>query len=450
MVRRDLLLTRRAAATLRDTGDLEVRHAIRARIAVPVCAHEVLHGVGAAGDLHADRTRRAVRKGVCLGGRPRVVDRQAVDGAGLEAGVRDRALHDRPRWDATDQVATKAAVVGRVRRRNLREATLGERRPARRAGAAPLRLHHDDAIGGCRSVEGGGRWSLDDVHALDRLRIERAQSVRRDPGRVPRLPATVEPNAVDDDERLIGERERRVATNANLGRRADDPLPLDDLHAGGAGLEHILNALDRRHLGERIRVHRRHHIAQRASRRVASRCGHDVLESRCRTTERRVGRGLTVCRYRHRHPRRLVADARYPQHDGARRHAAEHVVAVGVGDGADVQCPNHDDLRRRHGLAAFAIGDPSAHHGHETAFGRRDMNAGHRRRRGAGCDVRENEYGQHPQLPNGDSSTTHCCILVAGIVVTMRPDLCRVPSHGLLVFGAWRLLALDDDHRGRS
>ena len=138
---------------------------------------------------------------------------------------------------AVHDVPAERPIVGRIAAGHLRHTVLYERGPLRAARAAALGLDDDDAVRRRRSIERGRGRPADHVDRFDIFGIQRRETIDADSGDVPRLGFVAEPNAVNDDEWLVVQGQRADAADANVWRRADDTLRLNDLHAGRARLE---------------------------------------------------------------------------------------------------------------------------------------------------------------------------------------------------------------------
>src|SRR5581483_9918551 len=120
---------------------------------------------------------------------------------------------------------------------------------------ALLRDDLNDAGGGVGAVQRRGRGTFDDLDALDVFRrdiVERRDALAAEGFQGLTLHADVLPlaafhaDAIDEDDRRIGQRDRRRAADRDAGRRAGRPRSLLHVDAGDATAQHFGERLHRR------------------------------------------------------------------------------------------------------------------------------------------------------------------------------------------------------------
>src|SRR5690606_8103127 len=135
--------------------------------------------------------------------------------------------------------------AGRAELLDPSRALLHLRRPHGGALGAALREDLDHAGRRFRPVQGGRRGSLDDLDAVDVVRVDVVERAHRDEraaasGEIRsvdgRERAVHHAHAVDVDDRLVGHGHRRVAAKADLLALADLAAAAGDLHARSRAL----------------------------------------------------------------------------------------------------------------------------------------------------------------------------------------------------------------------
>ena len=175
-------------------------------LAEEATAGEVGDGVAAAGDGAAKRCRDA--------GLGQVIPKDV-----------GRERHERRDGGAVENaerigLGLRAREAG-VRRHAIGEGDrilLGRERPARHALRADFGKDLDHAVGRFGAVEGRGCRPLEHFNAFDRVGVDVIQSGRGATTAAVALiaGAVVHTDAIDEDDRLVGLRQRRVAANADL------------------------------------------------------------------------------------------------------------------------------------------------------------------------------------------------------------------------------------------
>src|SRR5690606_8574759 len=144
---------------------------------------------------------------------------EAVTHAGARRDLAEEALHRVRRRGGRAGGGTGApgAVGGGIAVLVGDRRLLGVVRPLRPAGDAALGGDDDDAVRRVGAVQRGGRRPADDLHRRDLLRVQVADAAgggaadahRRGSG------GALDPDAVDDVDRVVGEGERAVAADAD-------------------------------------------------------------------------------------------------------------------------------------------------------------------------------------------------------------------------------------------
>jgi hypothetical protein len=149
------------------------------------------------------------------------------------------------------------------------------------------------------TVQRGGRGTLDDLDALDVVRVDVGEPVRRVAAQVDELPRrVVDDHAVDDVERLGAAADGGEAADADAGAAARRAGVLLHQRAGHlAGQRHV--QLRRDGVGELLALHRGERRAQLRALGLDARAGgHDLRQlqhvAREREVLRRAARGLGI------------------------------------------------------------------------------------------------------------------------------------------------------------
>lgn len=149
-------------------------------------------------------------------------------------------------------------------------------------GAPALGDDLDDARRRVGAVQRGGGRALHDLDRLDVVGVDVVQAVGGLVGARSQRSADAleEPHAVDEDDRLVGERERRRAAHPDLPRRARRARPRGDRHARHPRLEDLVDGRDGR-VGLDVRDADRGDLGRLgAALLVAQRARHDDLGQR--------------------------------------------------------------------------------------------------------------------------------------------------------------------------
>jgi hypothetical protein len=253
---------------------------------------------------------------------PRCRRRRALREAKCSTLVRARLVHDLDVFTRIQQVELLVDL--------LRAAVRAHAEAHAIADAAALRGDQNDAVRPARAVDRGRRGVLEDVDALDFIRIDARD--RRLPlsARRQLLEAALNHrDAVDDVERLIAGVERARSAHAHRDRAAGLTGVLHHLYAGDLALEGVVDA-DDGNVSDRHRVDRRDRARDVRSARCTVADRHDLGE---RDGDRRHGevdagrragghRGLSLL------PRKT--DALHRHGDGTGRNAGDRVVSLFV------------------------------------------------------------------------------------------------------------------------
>src|SRR6185437_7187591 len=163
------------------------------------------------------------------------------------AGLRAQLLGCRDVVATEERVARcldiDAAQVGRPFGHVVHRAAFDVHLPARRSARALLGRDVNDAVSRRRAVERRRGRSFDHFDVRDVFRIEVVEARRGLPADADHAAAAfqvvVHANAIDDDERIIAQREAAGAADANPGVAADRAAALGDRDTGYARLQHF-------------------------------------------------------------------------------------------------------------------------------------------------------------------------------------------------------------------
>ena len=230
-----------------------------------------------------------------------------------------------------------------------------------RPGGAPLGEDLDDARGGLRAVQRGGRGALDDLDALDVGRVDVVERAHGDVA-APSAPAirrvrvrqrfAAHAHPVDVDERVAGETYTALAPQADDLRLADGAAPVD-LQAGRLRLQEVGD--QHRPVGNLGHVDLGDGVADLAPAGRAGRAGHDDLVQ----AERLFGHGEVLYHGfaggdRDLRGHRPQTDALGANLVAARRHVKQHVASVLPGQGSDAAV-GQEDLDLAEGRAGTLV-----------------------------------------------------------------------------------------------
>ena len=254
--------------------------------------------------------------------------------AGIE--LRDRALarHLLPGQtlpEGAGRILALRVVLPRISRHVLAVAILLEHVPLRSPGLRALRRYADDAISGLRPVQGGRRWPLHDLDALDFVGIDVVEK-RRMPAAdvhraVERRRARFDFDPVHVDEGVVRERRAAQSANSHARARADRAVLLDEGDAGHATVQQILHVRDRRRIDDPGGVHLGDGVSELAGALLTGRRRHELFQHEGHVIDEEI-RGRHIARYdREGSHRGAVADAAGTQLVRARGHSADHIDA---------------------------------------------------------------------------------------------------------------------------
>ena len=203
----------------------------------------------------------------------------------------------------------------------------------RRALAALHGGDDDHAVGTARTVDGGCRGVLQDVHRLDVGGV--------DVGELPH-----EGDAVEHDERVVGGRERALTADADLHLGTRLRAGLRHEHTGHAALQ-CLGSVGGSHLIELLAADVGHRTGDGLAALRAIANHHHLIEAAALVLELHVDGRLRA------HTDFLSHIANVAHHEGGSRLHRERVAAVHVGHGAVAGALLHDGGadERPHGVA---------------------------------------------------------------------------------------------------
>jgi hypothetical protein len=188
---------------------------------------------------------------------------------------------------------SRLGEIRRIGSHILDLAALDEGVPSGRPGASTLGRDLDDTIRGGRTVLRGCRGALENLHGLDVFRIYVVETRRyltpyADRGRTANVvlaDTVVELDAVDDDQRLVAERNGIGAADSNARGSAHGTAGLADIHPGNFSGEQLAHRLSTGDLVGSWLESRDGRSDFAFPLPLAGRCGDDLLEAHRRRDE---------------------------------------------------------------------------------------------------------------------------------------------------------------------
>jgi len=172
---------------------------------------------------------------------------------------------------------------------------------------------------------------------------------------------TVDADAVDHHNRLVGERQRTGSADTNPVAGAGRPAGVDYLHSGNPALDNRRQVERRRLLCNSRSVHPCYGIGDFGGPLVTSGGHHDCLEVRRHLPEREVQGRHALRRQYDGRDLRTVTDLPHSEHHLTEWEISHLIVAVGVGsDGAVRTCQRNQHIRYS---TTGLIGHPTANSG---------------------------------------------------------------------------------------
>ena len=297
-------------------------------------------------------------------GLERAIDLEGVegvhrtDGAAVSGGYVERA--GRPR--VVDRL-----VVGRPGGDLVDGTALHERRPPRGPGPAALGADLYDAIHGVGPVQRRGRRAFHDFDRLDLVRIQVVETRRGlttdadGAGAQHARRPVVHPDAVDDHDRLISEREAARAADADPAPGTCRTSRRQYLDSRDAGVEEIGDVGGRRLLHGLRGIDGGDRVPEFPLELLGAGAGHDhdIERYRCRRKRKVEGRGST------RSDRDLLRRGRVANESDLHivptgGHTRDGVTAFAAGAILQV-CADDQDLRPAHRLLARLVRHLAGH-----------------------------------------------------------------------------------------
>ncbi len=260
-------------------------------------------------------------------------------------------------------------------------------RPDRRPLRAALREDLDHARRSLGAVQRRRGRALDDLDALDVVRVDVVERAHRDLSAPPlhhaggahaREGSVHHPHAVDVDDRLVRHRDAGVSAQADLASLAELAAAARHLDPGRRALEQVADQHGPlRDVGD---VELRDRVSDLASPRGARRPGHDdLVEPERLRGQREVGNRGATGGDRHRLLLRLVADPLDAKLVSAHGHVEDQVPAVRPGQASELE-PDDVDLHLRDRTPRLGVGDRPGDLARLRARGRREQAESQRHR----------------------------------------------------------------------
>jgi hypothetical protein len=169
----------------------------------------------------------------------------------------------------------------------------------------------------------------------------------------------VVPHTIDDDERLVRQRQRARTADADRRRRTGLASTLDHLDAGRSTLEHLVDVGDGRFLRDGVRRDARDDVAERPPLLIARGCGHDLSQASRGATDGDVETRFTRCWDCDLSLDGRVADAHDAERLIPRRDVRDDEITGLRRGGPETGSVDHD-LSGDNGGVAFGVGDAPA------------------------------------------------------------------------------------------